>query len=242
MFALLFIDLDHFKRINDTWGHKIGDGLLHQVGDRLTGCLRECDIVGREASQTVGDVATDPRHHTVDRLGGDEFVILLTEIRRVEDAGVVARRINSALSEPFVVEETEVYITASIGISAYPTDGEDVETLLKQADGAMYEAKADGRNSYHFYTVDTQARAFERLNIEANLRKALDTDQFILHYQPKVDIQKGGIVGMEALIRWQHPEFGVVSPADFIPIAEEMGLIIPLAQLSGFAPFETLSH
>lgn len=223
--AILFIDLDRFKRINDTWGHTVGDELLRQVAGRLTECIRECDIMARSV------FTTKPVHgNTVARLGGDEFVVLLAELVHVEDAAIVARRIIDTLSGPFSVQQTDVYVTASIGISAYPTDGEDADVLLKQADGAMYEAKAEGRNGYHFYTARIQARAFERLSMEAGLRRALEHEQFILHYQPKVDIQAGSVVGMEALVRWESPEMGMVSPADFIPIAEENGLIIPLGE------------
>ncbi len=224
--GVLFIDLDRFKRINDTWGHAVGDELLRVVGRRLTKCIRQCDILSRDV---FSGAAEAPHGNTVARLGGDEFVALLPELRRGEDAAIVARRINDALSEPFTFHQTEVFVSASIGISTYPTDGENTDVLLKKADGAMYQAKAEGRNGYRFYTADTQTRAFGQLTMEAGLRRALEKDQFILHYQPKIDLH-GDVVGMEALVRWENPEVGMVSPADFIPMAEETGHIVPLGE------------
>ena len=223
--AILLIDLDHFKRINETWGHSVGDDLLRMVAERLLECLRQCDVVAR-------DDALEPPinvlNNTIARLGGDEFVVLLTELRRAQDAANIAQRINKALMQPFTVLGNEVCVSSSIGISVFPEDGESGETLLKHADAAMYEAKAGGRNGYHFHTLDTQSKAFSRLSLEANLRHALQRDEFILHYQPKVNIKSGVVVGMEALVRWVSPEVGIVRPFDFISVAEETGLIVPL--------------
>jgi predicted signal transduction protein with EAL and GGDEF domain len=151
-------------------------------------------------------------NNTIARLGGDEFVVLLTELRRSQDAANIAQRINRAMTHPFTVLENDVCVSCSIGISVFPEDGESGETLLKNADAAMYEAKAQGRNGYHFYTQDAQSKAFTRLSLEANLRLALQRDEFILHYQPKVNIKSGAVVGMEALVRWVSPEVGIVSP------------------------------
>jgi PAS domain S-box-containing protein len=223
--AVLLIDLDHFKRINETWGHTVGDDLLRMVADRLLECLRQCDVVVRDdAPQSPENVL----NNTIARLGGDEFVVLLTELRRAEDAANVAQRINKALMQAFTVLGNEVCISSSIGISVYPEDGESGENLLKHADAAMYEAKAEGRNGYHFHTRNAQSKAFSRLSLEASLRQALQRDEFILHYQPKVNIKSGSVVGMEALVRWVSPEIGIVSPYEFISVAEETGLIVPL--------------
>ncbi len=225
--ALVFVDLDHFKRINDTWGHSVGDEVLRSVAQRLTGCLRECDVTTRPAAPGA---AAEVASGTVARLGGDEFVVLLSDLRRAEDAASVARRINEAFRQPFVVHETEVYVSSSIGISVFPDDAEDADGLLKQADAAMYQAKSGGRDGYCFYTPAIQGRAFARLSVEAGLRRALERDEFELHWQPKVDLASGAIAGAEALVRWNNPSVGMVSPADFIPVAEECGLIVPLGK------------
>ncbi len=223
--AILFIDIDHFKRINDTWGHAVGDDVLRRVAARLDRSLRECDLVTRKCALPVGETLGGS---AVARLGGDEFVVLLPEVRRAEDAVTVARRIIDVLAEPFSVSGTEVYVTCSIGISVYPDDGTDAAALLKHADGAMYEVKSSGRNGYRYFTSGIQERAFARLDLEARLRRALDRDEFLLHYQPRLDLRTGHTLGAEALVRWADPEHGLVSPADFIPVAEETGLIVDL--------------
>ena len=206
--GVLFIDLDRFKIINDTLGHTCGDEVLLQVAQRLAQCVRAGDTVGR--------------------LGGDEFAIALANLARAEDAGTVARKIGDALSRPFMVEGEQVYVSASLGISIYPIDGADPDTLLKNADTAMYRAKEAGRNTYQFYLSQMNQRAIERLKLETQLRGALDRGEFLLHYQPKVNLADGAITGFEALLRWQHPERGLVPPADFISILEDTALIIPV--------------
>lgn len=226
--SILFLDLDHFKRINDTLGHSAGDKLLHMVAERLSHCVRDCDYLGRENDFSSFEETCGPS--TVARLGGDEFVILLSELRTPEDAAIVANRVITALGDPFSLAGNEVYVSGSIGISTYPDDGDDHELLLKHADAAMYHAKSDGRNRYQFYTSSMNERALERLSMESDLRKAIEKSQFVLHYQPKIDIATGAITGCEALIRWHYPERGFISPGEFIPIAEETGLITPIGE------------
>ena len=223
--AVLFIDLDHFKRINDTWGHPVGDEVLREVAQRIRSCLRAEDIASR--GEPAVDGAEDARH-TVARLGGDEFVVVLREIRAAEDAALVARRIGIALTAPLTVNATTVYVTASIGISVFPADADAADGLLKHADAAMYEAKAQGRDGFHFYSKAMQGHAYARLRVEAAMRRALDERAFELHYQPRIDLESNLPVGMEALVRWTDPELGEMSPAEFIPVAEETGLIVPL--------------
>lgn len=208
--ALLFLDLDYFKHINDSLGHAIGDQLLQSVAVRLTGCVRFTDTVCRQ--------------------GGDEFVILLSEIERPEDAGHVAEKLLTTLAVPQHIGEHELHVTLSIGISIYPDDGEDADTVMQNADTAMYHAKASGRNNYQFFRSDMNARAVRRLFIESSLRRALRQKEFVLHYQPKIDLTSGAITGTEALIRWQDPELGMVFPEQFVPIAEECGLIVPMGR------------
>ena len=208
--ALLFLDLDNFKHINDSLGHATGDKLLQSVTKRLKECVRDSDTVSRQ--------------------GGDEFVILLAETKSSEDAALSAQKILDALQALHIVGKSEVHVTTSIGISIYPTDGLDAETLLKSADTAMYYAKEKGRNNYQFFISEMNTRAVERLIIESNLRMALEKQQFILYYQPKVNLNIGHITGAEALLRWQHDEWGEVVPDIFVPVAEESGLIVPIGR------------
>jgi len=208
--AVLFVDLDQFKRINDSLGHAMGDKLLRSVAGRLTACVRKSD--------------------TVCRLGGDEFVVLLSEVTSAEAASVSARKILRAIAAPHIIDNRSLDITVSIGGSIYPNDGQDAENLLGQADAAMYEAKEHGRNVYQFYRSDMRVRLAKRLLLEGDLRYALGRNEFLLHYQPKIDLQTGQITGMEALIRWMHPERGMLYPMEFVHVAEECGLIVPIGQ------------
>jgi len=218
--GVLFLDLDHFKRINDTLGHSVGDRLLQGVADRLVATVRGSDVIARS-----GRMDAD---HAVSRLGGDEFTMLLTDLRDVQDLAKVARRILDVLSAPFALEGHEVVISGSIGITARPLDGDDVETLLRNADAAMYHAKDRGRNNYQFYTESMNAVALERLILESKLRRGMEQGEFELHYQPKVALPEGRLTGFEALVRWRDPEQGLVLPGVFIPLCEETGLIRPL--------------
>ncbi|MFA6904219.1 MAG: EAL domain-containing protein [Gallionellaceae bacterium] len=208
--ALLFIDLDHFKHINDSLGHPIGDKLLQSVAQRILTCVRDSDTVSRQ--------------------GGDEFILLLSEIDQDSDAASSAAKILASLSEPYCIDEHNLNITLSIGISVFPGDGEDGETLLKNSDVAMYHAKENGRNNFQFFKKDMNDLSVEKLSLESNLRLALTRNEFFLHYQPKVNLQTGAITGAEALIRWQHPTHGLLYPKQFIPIAEKSGLIVPIGQ------------
>ena len=206
--AVLFIDLDRFKVINDTLGHEAGDVLLREMGARLRECLRASDVVAR--------------------LGGDEFVVLLQEIDDPAQAAAVARNILTVVMKPVVILGQECRVTASIGICLHPEDGQDDQAIMKNADMAMYLAKEEGKNNFQFFTSRMKPQSIERLALETNLRRALELDEFSLHYQAKVNFKSGAITGVEALLRWHNPELGSVSPARFIPLAEETGLIVPI--------------
>ena len=215
--ALLFLDLDNFKRINDSLGHSAGDQLLREVGSRLAGCVRDSDVVAHY-------VESGPRID-VSRLGGDEFTVVLNQIDSAESARMVAQRLLDALSEPMEIGGHELVVTPSIGIALAPADASDVDGLLKAADTAMYHAKAAGKNNCLFYHSDMDAAGVDRLQLEADLRRALERNEFVLHYQPQVDTRSGSVVGAEALVRWEHPEKGMIPPFRFIPLMEEMGFI-----------------
>ncbi|HEX8171976.1 MAG TPA: EAL domain-containing protein [Thermoanaerobaculia bacterium] len=208
--AVMFIDVDHFKTINDTLGHTAGDELLLEMARRLRDCVRDDD--------------------TVARLGGDEFTIILSELRQPEDAVHVAQKILQAVQEPLTIGGMPIVVTASIGIALYPVDGADPESLLRNADSAMYRAKEAGRNTYQLCTDEMKKRAMERLSLESRLRVALRDDQLMLAYQPQINLVTGRTIGVEALVRWNDPERGIVQPASFIPIAEESRLIVPLGE------------
>jgi diguanylate cyclase (GGDEF)-like protein/PAS domain S-box-containing protein len=208
--AVLFLDLDNFKHINDSLGHETGDKLLQSVTQRLNACVRSSDTVSRQ--------------------GGDEFVILLTQDKYAEDAAVTANKILDALALPHAIAKHQLHVTTSIGISVYPVDAADAETLIKNADTAMYHAKEHGRNNYQFFKNEMNVRAVERQGIEADLRHALQRKQLVLHYQPKVNLASGEITGAEALLRWSHAEKGLLLPQRFIPVAEDCGLIVPIGR------------
>ena len=217
LLALLFLDLDNFKRINDSLGHSAGDQLLKEVASRLSGCVRDSDVV---AHYVDSDSRID-----VSRLGGDEFTVVLNQVDSAESAGLVAQRLIAALVKPIFIDGHELVVTPSIGIAMAPADSDNVEGLLKAADTAMYHAKTTGKNNYLFYESNMDAAGMERLQLETDLRKAIELGQLLLHYQPQVDTRTGTVIGAEALIRWQHPEHGLIPPFKFIPLAEEMGLI-----------------
>jgi diguanylate cyclase (GGDEF)-like protein len=209
-FSILFIDIDRFKIINDSLGHRVGDLLLKAIALRLKKCVRDSD--------------------TIARLGGDEFTILLEEVQTHADAGRAAQKLLNVLSRPYNIEGHELMITVSIGISTYPVDAANIVDLFKNADTAMYQAKESGRNNYKFYHYTMGVRTDEYMALESRMRRALENGEFELYYQPQLDLRTGVICGAEALIRWNSPEFGMISPLNFIPIAEETGMIIAIGQ------------
>lgn len=209
-FAVLYIDLDQFKHVNDSFDHSYGDEVLKAVSSRLQALFREED--------------------TIARMGGDEFTVILVNIRHEEDAALVAGKVWQLFKEPFEIQGHNVFLGASIGISVYPNHGTTVDDLVRNADTAMYRAKEEGRNTFQYYSEELTERAFERVLLESNLHKALDRDELVLHYQPQLNLVTGDVCGLEALVRWQHPEMGLVSPAKFIPLAEDSGIIVPMGE------------
>jgi len=208
--AVLFIDLDRFKLVNDTLGHAAGDKLLKEAGIRLTQCIRSGDTAGR--------------------FGGDEFGAVLLNLGDAGDASIVAQKLIDALARPFDLDGHETYVSASVGITLFPSDGEEAGALIMNADTAMFRAKEQGRNTYQFFTREMNERARERLRTDTALRRAIERGEFLLYYQPRVDLKSGAICGVEALLRWQHPDKGTVLPAEFIPVLEDSGLIVPVGE------------
>src|SRR6185436_8745474 len=208
--AVMFLDLDRFKDVNDTLGHSLGDELLRAIAARLRSVLREGD--------------------TIARMGGDEFTILLADLKQAGDAVTIAQKLLDVVAEPLRIEDEELYVTTSIGIALFPADGDSAEALLQSADGAMYRAKEAGRNSFQLCTPAMNTRAAERLSVETALRRALDRDELVLHFQPQVRLDTRQIAGMEALLRWNRPGHGLVPPGTFIPVAEETRMIAPIGE------------
>ena len=222
IFAIIYIGLDNFQRINDTLGHSTGDLLLKAVADRLTNSLRKSDLVARsDEGETV---------NVVSRVGGDEFIVLAHDLKQAQDAARTSRRLLEEISAPYDLSGREVFITVSIGLALYPDDGTDVDDLLENAEKAMRHTKSEGKNNYHFYSRSMQSSVLELLTLESDLHKALERDELVLYYQPKVDAATRMVKGMEALIRWKHPDRGLIPPLKFIPLAETSGLIIPIGE------------
>jgi diguanylate cyclase (GGDEF)-like protein len=209
-FAVMFVDLDRFKVINDTLGHTVGDSVLIDIANRLMQCVRESDVVAR--------------------FGGDEFIILLREVSDASQVTTVARKILSTVVKPLTIHGQAYRVTASIGISMFPSDAEDEESLTKNADVAMHAAKEESRNNFRFYSQEIKTQSIERMMIETSLERALERNELLLYYQPKQDLSRGGISGVEALLRWNHPDLGLLPPGRFISIAEETGLIVPIGK------------
>ena len=216
--ALMFLDLDRFKQVNDELGHEAGDRLLQHVGKTLTECLRGVDSVMRDGGMP----------HTLSRLGGDEFTLIIENINGAEDAAHVASRVLEALGEPVLIGEEELVVTASIGISMYPIDDVDLDTLIRHTDMAMYRSKSHGRATYSFFSEDLSAAVTARVSLESNLRRAIEREEFVLHFQPKSDLRSGKITGVEALVRWHRPGHGLVPPDRFVSVLEDTGLILPV--------------
>lgn len=228
--ALMFIDLDHFKRINDSIGHARGDSLLVEIAKRLTAELREDDAINYFSDSNAED-GPDPESSTeIARLGGDEFTVVLSDVSDLVHIERVATRILDSLSQPIALQSHNPVVTPSIGIALYPQDGEDPDTLIRNADTAMYVAKAEGRACFRFYNEEMNAQAVEQLKMEEELRNAMRNHELELRYQPQVDTFTGNVVSMEALVRWKHPTRGMISPSEFIPVAESTGLIIELGE------------
>lgn len=226
--AVFFLDLDAFKKINDTFGHAAGDELLVAVSQRLQKHLRKSDTIGRPG-EVLSFVHPLGREHFA-RLGGDEFTLIIPNLSDNRFSTIVAEKVVKLFKEPFIIAGKEMYISTSIGIAIYPDSGHDVETLIKNADTAMYSAKNLGKNTFRYYSPSMNAKAMEHINLENKMRRAIQNDEFLLHYQPLYEIETQRLVGAEALIRWQNKDMGLVSPMDFIPLAEETGMIIPIGK------------